>query len=109
MNIKIEKNKLYLDSIEKQFDNDIDKVLEFSKYCVILLMNDDVPDNNVMAIGYDGKAVWNISEIIKFIHPEAYVSISKQSENTFSAVTYNGVKFTVDTLINQIVNKEITK
>ncbi len=109
MNIKKGKNKLFIDNIEKEFSNDIDTVLEFSNYCIVLLMNDDVPDNNIIAIGYDGNIVWNISEIVDFNYPEAYITISKENENTVSVVTYNGVKFFIDTLSNQIIKKEITK
>lgn len=109
MNITKNNNKLYINGIEKKFDNDIDTVLEFPNYCIILLMNDNVPDNNVVAIGCDGNIVWNISEIVEFEYPEAYITISKESKNTFSVVTYNGVKFVIDTFSNQIINKEITK
>lgn len=109
MIIKKEKNKLLIGGIERNFNNNIDAVLEFPHYCVVLLMDDDIPDNNVMAIGYNGDILWNISEIIRFKNPEAYITITKESENTFSAVTYNGVKFVIDALHNQIVNKEVTK
>jgi hypothetical protein len=109
MNIRKENKKLFLDDISIEFHSDIDTVLQFPQYCVILLMDDDVPDNNVTAIDYAGKSIWNISEIIEFEYPEAYVAISKESPNTFSTVTYNGVKFIIDTVSNQIINKEITK
>lgn len=109
MEIRVDRNKLYLNGVEKKFDYNIATVLEFSKYCVILLMDDIVPDNNVMAIEYDGNVLWNISKIVSLKYPEAYISISKQGENTLSTVTYNGVKFLINTLDNQIIRKEITK
>lgn len=109
MNIRNENKKLYMDDITIEFDSNIDMVLQFPQYCIILLMDDDVPDNNVMAIGYDGKIVWNISDIIKFEYPEAYITISKEGKNSFSTVTYNGVKFIIDTVSTQIIDKVITK
>jgi hypothetical protein len=109
MNIKKYKNKISINGIEREFTNDIETVLEFSNCCIILLMNDDIPDNNVIAVGYDGNILWNISEIVKFSYPEAYIMISKESERTFSATTYNGIRFVIDILSRKITNKEITK
>lgn len=109
MLIKKENNNLYINEIVESFDNNIEQVLEFPNYCVILLMNDNVPDNNIIAIKYDGKVAWNISEIIQFQYPEAYISITKENDNVFSAVTYNGVKFYIDTIKNKIIEKKFTK
>lgn len=109
MNIKKYKNKLYINGIEREFANDIDTVLEFSNCCIILLMSDDIPDNNVIAIGYDGEILWNISEIVKFNYPEAYTTISKESKSTFSTTTYNGIRFVIDVIRRRITNKEVTK
>jgi len=109
MKIKKYKNKICINGIEREFTNDIETVLEFKNCCIILLMNDDIPDNNVIAIGYDGNTLWNISEIVKFSYPEAYTMISKESESTFSATTYNGIRLVIDIMRRQIMNKEVTK
>lgn len=109
MHVSIEKNKVNINGMEIFFGSNVDTVLEFPKYCIVLLMDDNIPDNNVEAIDYNGKKVWNISQIINFKYPESYISLSKEAENKFSVVTYNGVKFTIDVGTNQILNKSVTK
>lgn len=109
MNIRVEYNKLNVNGKIISFQGKIETVLEFQKYCIVLIMNDNIPDNNVEAIDYNGNIVWNISQIVKFNYPEAYISIRKESKNLFSAITYNGVRFVVDINTKQIVEKSITK
>ena len=109
MDINVRKNILCINGVEREFTNDIHTVLEFSNCCIVLLMDDDIPDNNVLAVGYDGNILWNISDIVKFNYPEAYITISKETESSFSATTYNGTKFVIDVIRRHIMNKEITK
>ena len=91
------------------FENNVDTVISFSNYCIVLLMNDDIPDNNVEAIDYNGNKVWNISQIVNLAYPEAYISIKKESEKSFSVVSYNGVEFVIDITTQQVIKKNITK
>ena len=72
-------------------------------------MDDDVPDNNVEAVDYEGNKLWNISQIIKLTYPEAYISLSKESETLFSVVSYSGVRYVIDPSTHQISRKNITK
>jgi len=109
MNISMEDNRLNVNGKIICFKGKIETVLEFQKYCIVLIMDDDIPDNNVEAIDHNGNVVWNISQIVKFNYPEAYISIRKESEDLFSAITYNGVRFVVDINAKQIVEKSITK
>lgn len=103
------KREFRIEGNELSYFNNVDTVLAFPEYCVVLFMGDDIPDNNVEAVDYHGDRLWNISQIIKFPYPEAYISLQKESETSFSVVSYNGVKFVVDTRTRQIVSKNITK
>ncbi len=109
MNIRKENNKISINGKTLQFNNNIDTILEFPECCIVFLMDDDILENNVLKIDYNGNEKWNISQIIKFEYPESYISLSKENENLFSVVTYNGVKFTIDVITNKIINKKITK
>lgn len=91
------------------FDENVDTVITFSDYYIVLLMNDNVPDNNVEAVDYIGNRVWNISQIIQLPYSEAYISLTKESEVLFSVVSYSGVKFVVDITTLKIVRQNITK
>lgn len=102
-------NVVNINGNEVVFDYSVDTVLEFPEYCIVLLLEDDIPDNNVEAIDYNGNKVWNIAQIIKFQYPKAYVSLRKESDSTFSVVSYSGVKFVVDTVTHQVMHKSMTK
>ena len=57
-------NMISFNGKQIMFENNVDTVVSFSNYCIVLLMNDDIPDNNVEAIDYNGNKVWNISQIV---------------------------------------------
>lgn len=102
-------NMISFNGKQIMFENNVDTVVSFSNYCIVLLMNDDIPDNNVEAIDYNGNKVWNISQIVKLAYPEAYISLRKESEISFSVVSYNGVEFVIDITTQQVIKKNITK
>lgn len=109
MDIIIEDNTMIINGKKINFNNKINKILEFPNYCIILLMDDNVPENNVEAYDYNGNSIWNISQIINLKYSESYISLSRESETLFSVVSYNGVKFVVDVNTLQTINKNITK
>lgn len=109
MKIKVNSNKLFINDILINLDYNIESVIEFQEFCIVLLMGDTIPDNNIIAIGKNGEKVWDISEIIKFDYPEAYVSLSKEDEESFSTTSFNGVRFLVDLKTLEVIKKEITK
>lgn len=109
MSIKKADNAISINGNEVRFGYAVDTVLEFPEYCIVLLLEDEIPDNNVEAVDYNGNIVWNISQIIKLQYPEAYISLRKESATTFSVVSYNGVRFVVDITTRRVVNKSMTK
>lgn len=109
MNIQKKDNQLIINGKILRFKNAVDTVIAFPKYCVVLLLDDDIPDSNVEAIDYDGNRVWNISQVIKLPYAEAYISLSKESETAFSVVSYSGVKFVIDTMTQSVSGRSITK
>ena len=109
MKVKKENNILSINGKKIQFDFMVEKVLEFSKCFVVLLMEEEIPDNNVEAFDYRGNKLWNISQIVKLKYPEAYISLSKITETQFSTITYNGVEFAIDIETKQVVSTTITK
>lgn len=109
MTILKKDNQISINGKTLHFKNTVDTVITFSRCCVVLLLDDNVPDNNVEAIDYNGNRLWNISQVIKLPYAEAYISLSKESETEFSVVSYSGVKFVVDTTTQNISSKSITK
>lgn len=109
MTVRVNGKNFYVGNNKVSFTNTIDRVVEFDKYYVVLVMDDEVPDNNIYAVDHNGTIVWNISEIIKFSYPEAYVSMGKRGDEVLNVITYNGVEFLIDTNQDAIVGKEIVK
>lgn len=109
MNIEIIDNLIKINEKQIKFKNNVDKVLEFGSIFVVLLMEDDIPDNNIMAVNKKGTNLWNISDIIRLPYDEAYISLSKESSTEASVISYNGVKTVFDVFTQKIVNKQITK
>lgn len=109
MCVNYKKNILYVDGKEVRFENEISQVVLFKKYIIVLIMDDNIPDNNVFAVNYQGEIEWNISAIISFSYAEAYVSADKIDENTLAVVSYNGVKYLIDIPRALVLNKNITK
>lgn len=104
-----EKNKLLFNNKQIVFENNIETIIKYSNSIVILLMGEVVPNNNIEAFDYMGNKLWDISSIIKFDYPEGYISLSKEDDRSFSTISYNGVKFTIDVLTCRILNQSITK
>lgn len=94
----------------KQYEYNIDTVIKLDDLRVFMYMDDDeVPDNNVIAVDEKGNLVWRIEDIISFKYPEAYVAMSKVNERVISIISYNGVRFSVDVFERIVVGKQITK
>lgn len=109
MNIKILNNKLKINEKELSFSSRIEKLILFNDFCVIWLMEDNIPDDNIIGVNFDGTIRWRISDIIKLTYSEAYVSLSKESDSEISVISYNGIKTLIDVYKEQIINKQITK
>lgn len=109
MRILKKDNMISINGRTVQFRCTVDTVIEFPRCCVVMLMDDTVPDNNVEAIDYEGNRLWNISQIIRLSYPEAYVSLSKESESSFSVVSYSGVRCVVEISTLKISHHSITK
>lgn len=109
MNIEIIDNLIKINEKEIKFKNNVNKVLEFGSIFVVLLMEECIPDNNIVAINKEGINLWNISDIIQLSYDETYISLSKESSTEASVISYNGVKTVFDVFTQKIVDKQITK
>lgn len=110
MDIKYSNNSLWIGDRCYTYANSIAKVVAYSDVVVVMFHEaDKVICNNIMAVDYAGRELWNISDIIKFKYAEAYVVLRKEDERTFSTISYSGVKFWVDIEAREVVRKTITK
>jgi len=109
MEIENKDNILKINNKEINFSYRIENIVQFRNFCVLILMADDIPDNNIMALDYDGNELWNISDIIQLSYAEAYISLQKVSDNEIAVTSFNGLKSIVNVEEKQIIKKIISK
>ena len=110
MEVKSQDNKIWIHGKVYDFDHNIKKCIVFPNIIVIMFGEKDaIIKNNVIAIDYNARTLWNISDIVNLKSSEVYVSITKETENVFSVISYHGVEFHIDVTIRQIIKKAITK
>ena len=102
-------NSVVINGKEIVFNHEVEKVLTFPKYCVVWLKYTPDYGNNVEAYDYEGNKVWNISQVVKLGVPEAYTILFKETETVFSALSYSGVEFYVDTTTDTVIDQKIRK
>lgn len=110
MEIRKNNNQIWIGDKHYSFEHNIEKILVFPQIIILLFLDKDkIQHNNIIAIDYNANMQWNISDIIKLNYSEVYVALSKESENTFSVISYNGVRFYINVETKQIIKKIITK
>lgn len=110
MEIRKNNNQIWIGDKHYSFEHNIEKILVFPQIIILLFLDQDkIQHNNIIAIDYNANVQWNISDIIKLNYSEVYVALSKESENTFSVISYNGVRFYINVETKQIIKKIITK
>jgi len=107
--IEVEKNIISIDGEKISFSHNIERVLEFDNIYIVHLMEDDIPNNNIIAIDREGNIVWKISDVIRLQYAESYISLSKENNKEISVISYNGIKSIIDIYSKCIVEKHITK
>ena len=110
MEIRKKDNQIWIGDKHYNFKQNIEKIAVFPKIIVLMFWKqDEVQRNNIIAIDYEGRVCWNISDINKLNYAEAYVTLSKEEDNIISVTSYNGVKIYINVDTKQIIKKKITK
>ena len=110
MEIRKKDNQIWIGYKHYSFEHNIEKILVFPQVIILWFWDKEkIQHNNIIAIDYNANVQWNISDIIKLSYSEVYVALSKESENTFSVISYNGVRFYINVETKQIIKKIITK
>ena len=104
--IKADKNKIMLDdTILLSFDYEIKEFIDFKNVIVVCLNYFDVPFNeNVFAIDYNGKILWQIPKYISVEdRKSSFVGLNKENENSCWAVNWDGTSLLLDITSGQIL------
>ena len=107
INFKFDNNKLIVHGKVVQLNNVIDNVVEFNDMIIVMLMDEEMPENNIIAFNEFGNKIWGISSIIVLPYDETYVSISRVDDDSISVISYNGLETYIDIRKRSVISKII--
>lgn len=97
-------NILTIDGNQIDCVYNIKSVLEFNEVYVVLLMDEKVFPNNVIAIDRTGKELWKINDILNIEEPCGNTVIKKINDITFAVISSVGMIYEID-ILERKVNK----
>lgn len=106
INFEYENNKLTINENNVQLNNSIKNVVAFNDMIIVMLMDERIPKNNIIAFDKYGNKIWDISNIIILPQPEVYVSLSRINENTIKVISYFGIETYID-IRNQCIISQV--
>ncbi len=109
MKYEIIEKTLKLDGKEIKFKYSIEKLVEFEDMYVLLLTENKLPHNNVIAIDRDGVILWHIEDIKKFPRLNIYVGLWKENDRQIGVISFSGFEMIIDVYTKEIIRHEMTK
>lgn len=97
-------NILIIDGNQVDCGYNIKSVLELTGIYVVLLMDERVFSNNVIAIDRNGKELWKINDILNIEEPCGNTVIKKINDKTFAVISSIGMLYEID-ILDRKVNK----
>ncbi len=97
------------DSNILRFNNNIENIVDFDDMIIVMLIDEQVPENNIIAFDEYGNKLWDISGIIRLRYKETYVSLSRIDKNTISVISYSGLETYIDVKNKKVISQTIKK
>lgn len=101
---EFKRNILTIDGNQIDCVYSIKNVLKFNEVYIVLLMDEKVFPNNVIAIDGTGKELWKINDILNIEEPCGNTAIKKINDITFAVVSSVGMMYEID-ILERKVNK----
>ena len=109
INFEYKDNNLTINSKVVKFNNTIEDVINFDDIIIVMLMDEGVPENNIIAFDEQGNKLWDISKIIILPYAETYVAMSRVNDNSISVISYSGLETYIDIRKQSVISKIIRK
>lgn len=103
--IKVVGKKIIIDEKQIELEFSIRKVLEFENIIVVLMYDEMVTSNNVVAFDYEGNQLWSINDILKIKKPTGNIDIEKTLENKLNVFSTLGIVFCIDIYKKELITK----
>lgn len=103
--LEVNGNILTIGSKTIELEHSVKKVLKYNDAVVVLIYDNTIISNNVIAFNYEGKQLWKINDIINVKKPTGNVDIKKEAENILSVYSDLSILFEIDINKRELVNK----
>lgn len=103
--IKTDGNIIFFGGKKIKVKYSIKKILEFGSAVVILMYDDVMPPNNVLALDSQGNVLWMINDILRVHKPTGNVNIEKISDNILYVYSGLGIIFVIDVEEKRCIKK----
>lgn len=100
---------LYINKKEITLDYTIQKVVEYSNQIIVLIYDDTIVTNNVIAYNYQGNLLWRINDILGIKNPKGNVDIKKEGENILLVTSSLGFVYKIDINNKTLIEKLFLK
>lgn len=109
MRYEINGKTLKLNGKEIEFPYEIREVAAFDGIIMLLLMQNEIPDNNIVALDTNGNLLWNIADVIQLGLPEAYVDLYKQNDTQARVYSISGIRTIFDVYTKEIIEQVVRR
>lgn len=105
--IVIQYNDKYLQIGNKSyiFNHAIRKVIKFKSRVVVLIYDDLIITNNVIAFDNEGNQLWKINDLLDCKKPMGNVDIGKDNDKVLSVISAAGLEYKINVEIAKLVEK----
>ena len=107
--LKINQSKLFINENEYDFGISIKTALEYDDIYVILLGDNELFANNVLAIDSFGRTLWKINDILKIENPPANTVIKKNGETILAVLSSIGMLYEIDIKTKKLIKSTIMR
>lgn len=87
----------------------IRKIIEYDNQVIVLVYDDFIIANNVIAFDKQGNELWRINDILNIKRPTGNVDIQKEGENILIVYSSLGIIFKIDIEKKELLNKQIIR
>ena len=104
--INVDGKTLILEENKIELDYNIRKFIEFSTQIIVLVYDDIIIPNNVIAFDKQGNMLWSINDILKIKKTTGNVDISMTDNGYLNVYSSLGIVFCIDVEERSLIEKK---
>ena len=104
--INVDGKMLLLGDVKIELEYSIRKILEFPTEIIVLVYDEILTPDNVIAYDKTGNRLWSINDILKIKKPTGNVDINKTDDEYLDVYSSLGIVFRVDVEEKRLIEKK---